>query len=864
MSESTLPTPASLAQRVRLLDCAVAIPPVGVIVFYNGVLLDLSSSEWSAFGWTIGLYALISTVAVELSRKAGLRPILDWLASAGSDGTGAGGDRTREAFRATVAQPRIAIVRMLLMWGIAPPIVAAGMWIGTGGEIGLDRRIFVLVVSSILGAMISGAFVFFGTKRVLEDVRSSLATGLPDPAERAKLVVPTTLSRKVQYVVVSAVVGTSLLMVTLAQSQASHALDADASAWQQRVLVAVDQVVDDEAISFDDAVAQVVPDEDLLPHPTAFFHAAPGELEQRVPSLDVRSRIAIEEAIVAGERSGSIAAHGDIGTISWQRTDRGQVIGAMRIGGVDQSETGMGFYGVLVIAVLMSGSIGLAVAYLMGDDFRRATEALSVAAERMADGNLARGLVWESEDEMGGLSRAFEKMGASLRATVSRVAEAADRVDAAAGEIASVSQSVAVASADQVRRIQQANELMVQIKEQVAGVSESAQALNVSVEESSSSILELGAAGDELNDTASVLSSKVEEVSGSIEQMVRSVKQVGATTEGLSDAAAETSSSMEEMASAMRAVDNTAELTANLSKEVVSLAETGQQKVSETIRGMEAIRDATDAAEQVIRGLGSRAREIGGILDVIEDVADETNLLALNAAIIAAQAGEHGRAFSVVADEIKELADRVLASTKEIGGLIRSVQTESENAIGAIEAGSASVATGVERSAEAGSSLEEITRASRESGQRIGQIVSAVREQTKATSHVVVLMEGVRTGVEQISTAGNEQDRANEIVYRSAVTMREVAQQVTRTTEEQARGFSRIRESVEGVREAVESINLSLQDQSSACSQVAGFLEQVFDGTRSNEEAAQRMGGSMRDLVEQAEKLREDVARFRI
>jgi methyl-accepting chemotaxis protein len=249
---------------------------------------------------------------------------------------------------------------------------------------------------------------------------------------------------------------------------------------------------------------------------------------------------------------------------------------------------------------------------------------------------------------------------------------------------------------------------------------------------------------------------------------------------------------------------------------------------------------------------------------VIEDVAEQTNLLALNAAIIAAQAGEHGRGFAVVADEIKELADRVLASTKEIGGLIRSVQDESDNAVGAIEAGSASVATGVEQSAEAGSALEEITRAARESGDRIEQIVGAVREQTKATAHVVSLMEGVRGGVEQISTAGTEQDRANEVVYRSAVTMREVAQQVRRTTEEQSRGFSRIRESVEGVREAVENIDGSLQEQSTACSQVASFLEQVFEGTRSNEEAAQRMGASMRDLVEQAEALREDVAKFRI
>jgi len=864
MSDQSLPTPASFLQRVRLLDCAVAIPPVGVIVFYNGVLLDLSRSEWTAFGWTIALYAMMATIAVELSRKAGLRPILEWLSAQGAGDGGDAGSLSRPAFRAAVAQPRIAIVRMLLMWGVAPPIVAAGMWIGTSGEVGFDRRIFVLLVSSTLGAMISGAFVFFGTKRVLGDLRSRLAAELPDTAERASLIVTTTLSRKVQYVVLSAVIGTSLLMVTLARSQASGALDADASAWQQRMLAALEEVEVEEGISFDAAVAELVPAEELLPHPTVFFQADSSRLAQRVPELDTRSRLAIAEAFESGERSGTVAAHGRIGTISWRRTGDGQVIGAIRADRSSRAGGGAGFYGVLLIAVLMSGAIGLAVAYLMGDDFRRATEALTAFAERMAEGDLSRGQVWESEDEMGGLARAFERMGGSLRATVSRVAEAADRVDAAAAEISHVSQSVAVASADQVRRIQQANELMVQIKEQVAGVSDSAQALNVSVEESSSSILELGAAGDELNDTASVLSSKVEEVSGSIEQMVRSVKQVSATTEGLSDAAAETSSSMEEMASAMRAVDNTAELTANLSKDVVSLAETGQQKVSETIRGMEAIRDATDAAEHVIRGLGSRAREIGGILDVIDDVADETNLLALNAAIIAAQAGEHGRAFSVVADEIKELADRVLASTKEIGGLIRSVQAESENAIGAIEAGSASVATGVERSAEAGSSLEEITRASRESGERIGQIVSAVREQTKATSHVVVLMEGVRTGVEQISTAGSEQDRANEIVYRSAVTMREVAQQVTRTTEEQARGFSRIRESVEGVREAVESINLSLQDQSSACSQVAGYLEQVFDGTRSNEEAAQRMGGSMRDLLEQAEKLREDVARFRI
>ena len=387
--------------------------------------------------------------------------------------------------------------------------------------------------------------------------------------------------------------------------------------------------------------------------------------------------------------------------------------------------------------------------------------------------------------------------------------------------------------------------------------------LNESVDESSSSIAELGAASRELNETASVLSSHVDEVSNSMEQMVRSVKHVSMTTEKLAGASEDTSSSMEEMASAMRVVDTSAESMANLSLDVVEKAELGQAKVCQTIEGMEAIREATDAAENVIRGLGSRTLEIGGILDVIDDVADETNLLALNAAIIAAQAGEHGRAFSVVADEIKELADRVLASTKEIGGLIRSVQEESENAIGAIEAGSESVMSGVDLSAEAGRTLEEITHASRENGMRIGEIVSSVREQTKAAGHVVGLMEKVRDSADEISAASAEQDRGNETVYRSALTMREVAQQVRRTTEEQSHGFGRIRESVEGVRSTVEHITTSLQEQAGSCSEVSGFLQQTWDETRSSQEAFDKLREAMQELLSQAGSLREDVEHFK-
>ena len=261
---------------------------------------------------------------------------------------------------------------------------------------------------------------------------------------------------------------------------------------------------------------------------------------------------------------------------------------------------------------------------------------------------------------------------------------------------------------------------------------------------------------------------------------------------------------------------------------------------------------------------GPAPSEIGAIVDVIDDVADETNLLALNAAIIAAQAGDQGRAFSVVADEIKELADRVMASTKEIGGLITSVQSESTAAVGAIERGSESVMQGVERSAEAGESLEVITRTARESGQRIGEIVVAVQEQAQAAGDVQGRMEQVRTAVEALREATAEQATGHESVLRGTGTMREVARQVHRTTEEQARGAGRIRESVENVRLAAERIHQALQGQTASCEEGAAFMNTVSERAHANESSAESLADSASELRRESETLRENLRGFRL
>ena len=205
-----------------------------------------------------------------------------------------------------------------------------------------------------------------------------------------------------------------------------------------------------------------------------------------------------------GAERGDSAERHSATVFAWRRLGADRILLASMPRAALRADTGS-IWTIFVLLLVVSAGIAFALAYLLASDVSRATESLRSEAERLASGDLRRGRVFESEDELGELSRSFEGMAQALRSTVGRVAEAADRVEATAAEMASVSKDVAAVTADQVQGIQQTASSMEAINGQVRGIADSAQALNVSVEESSSSILELGAAGEELNETAGVL-----------------------------------------------------------------------------------------------------------------------------------------------------------------------------------------------------------------------------------------------------------------------------------------------------------------------------------------------------------------------
>jgi methyl-accepting chemotaxis protein len=855
---AVLPSSPGFKARIIGRYSRVALPGMAIAIASFVAPLRLTSAEQI---WLLGFAAFyavaIFLVALTIQSRF-LEPITTYLdlRSAGH----AGDAQRGAAFAAVLDLPRkiaaLAAVSSLIFCSLTSISMAFRF-----GGFGWHETL-VVMLSGIAAGFVVGGLMVYMIKRDIDDVRRALTAEICDPKLRRELATPFSLRTKMVGCVVGMAAASLAFGAVIFLTETSDALEDFTTRWQHDVLEAL--VVRLEQGDLDSAMRAVLGEDPSLVAPLEVKllklgnlvsdGAEPLEAEQLSRILDER-RNGAKRGNSESIRSQQIFAWRSIGgdSILIASSPRGAL-------NFNVSRIWISFAVLFVAAI----SIGVILARLISGDVSRTTESLRAATVRVASGDLRSGWVAESEDELGDLSRSFEEMTESLRSALLRVSEASDLVETAANDITSIAESVAAVTADQAAGIQQVSSSMEAINNQVRGIAESSQALSSSVEESSSSILELGASGKDLKETAGTLSAKVDEVSSSIEEMVRSVSQVAETTVALTEASSETSASMSQMAGSLMEVDGNAEESARLSRLVVESAENGQAKVRQTIEGMDAIREATEIAEEVIRNLAGRTKKIGAVVDVIDDVADETSLLALNAAIIAAQAGEHGKAFSVVADEIKDLADRVLASTNEIGSLIRGVQEEGSNAIQAIERGAQSVASGVDLSAEAGISLEEITRASRESGTRIQGIVTAVREQARAASHVVGLMERVRGGVEEIRSAATEQEHGNTVVYRSATTMRDVALQVRSTTEEQARGSGRMRESIEEVQVAVEQINDALQEQTAACRSAVEFLEAVYAQTRSNEESARQMDEATKGLLAQSEGLRVEVRRFRL
>lgn len=277
-----------------------------------------------------------------------------------------------------------------------------------------------------------------------------------------------------------------------------------------------------------------------------------------------------------------------------------------------------------------------------------------------------------------------------------------------------------------------------------------------------------GTIADSINFAIAELRSLVENVASSSGKVTSSADATRATSLQLAESAehqaqeiAGASAAINEMAITIDQVSSNSSESAAVAERSVSIAKNGAQLVRNTIEGMDTIREQIQDTAKRIKRLGESSQEIGDIVSLINEIADQTNILALNAAIQAAMAGEAGRGFAVVADEVQRLAERSATATKQIAGLVKTIQTDTNEAVSSMEQTTAEVVKGAELANSAGTALEEIESVSTNLAELIQDISEAAKHQATTSAHISNTMNVIQEITSQTLSGTN--DTANSI-----------------------------------------------------------------------------------------------------
>ena len=528
----------------------------------------------------------------------------------------------------------------------------------------------------------------------------------------------------------------------------------------------------------------------------------------------------------------------------------------------------------LLLGLVVVG-LGAAVGWLLTGRWLSPLQAMAQASEAVAKGDLTVKIDAESDDEVGTLGRSLNEMVGNLRRVADNIQDASVQVASSAGEISANARLIHQGAQGQAQAAEETSTSMEEMAASIQTVAGSAQGLAAYVEETSSSITQMGASieevarsGGTLAQTVTEASATIEEMTVSIDQMARDLESLAGTVsdttttvedmatfiasvaqnaEQLGEAAGRASTTVSEMAGAVNEVAKIASEADRISARASEDARSGGEAVARTVDGMKVISENMENTARVITGLGQRSDEIGRILEVIEEIADQTNLLALNAAIEAARAGEAGRGFAVVADEVRKLAERSVEAAKEIGEVVRQVQQDTTDAVDVARAGASEAKTGIQLADKAGAALRNIIESVSRSSELMGEIAAATAKQSQASAEVLETVGAMNEATGQVTTAVKEQAEGSKQIRAAMENIKKVMSQAAYSTREQAAGGRQVRLAVENINKIASQVSLATREQAEGSKQIINAVERMNDQTQqvSHATAEQKKGGEL-------------------
>ncbi len=517
----------------------------------------------------------------------------------------------------------------------------------------------------------------------------------------------------------------------------------------------------------------------------------------------------------------------------------------------------------LIITILTTAIFSVA-ALLLSRDTRRPLSELSHVAGEMANGNFQTTMTVFADDEMGTVAASFRETRENLRRLVGKIGGSGKTITNGVRVIGDGTTGLLSRAHQQAELTERSSSALVNVRKGSESVLGSAESVTELTQDASSRSLELQAAAEEVARNMDQLFQSVEKTSSSTTEMDASAREMNGRMEFLANIGEEVLSFVAEMDSTVRELRLTAQSSAEISRQVREDAEAGGTAVNQTVEGIEIARDSTRRTAETLDDLQERIEQITRILNVIEDITERTNLLSLNAAIIAAQAGEHGLGFSVVAEEIRELAERTRGSTNEIGGIIKAVQAASAEAVSAMHTGVDTVNQNVTVAQHASDSLSKILTSAQRSWEMSTKMSQALQEQAQASQRLHEVTSRMSDHITEINRSTQEQARGTRMLAEEADRVRDIALQVKNSTDEQSVAGRGISDAMEKIAADVRSIRDLLQQQLEETERIADASQTMLGIAQENQSMAEEFNATVNSLSDSAREFEREVSRFRI
>lgn len=515
-----------------------------------------------------------------------------------------------------------------------------------------------------------------------------------------------------------------------------------------------------------------------------------------------------------------------------------------------------------IIALLTTG-IFVVATWFLTRDITVPLRALSESSREMSKGNFDVDERVFADDEVGALAESFGGTRENLRRLLARVGGSGTTITSGVRVITGGTESLLSSSRDQAELTEKSTRAVENVRGGIGRIVSAAEAVNSMTDDASSRAFELQASAEEVARSMDHLFVSVEKTSSSTMEMNASASEMSTRAEVLAGIGDEVLSFVSEMDSTIAELRGSSQKTADLSRQAREDAAAGGRAVARTVEGINESQKIVVGTAEALEDLNRSIAEVTQILTVIEEITSRTNLLALNAAIIAAQAGEQGSSFTVVADEIRQLAERTRKSTKEINAIIKAVQLGSRDAVEQMHAGVDRVKANVGLAEEASASLEKIVASASSSFDMATNISRALDDQARATKHLHEVTSRMSDHIAEIARATREQARGTEMLAEEAELVRDIAAQVKGATQEQSSAGAGITEALEKISEDASSMRDLLQAQMQETDRIADASRVMLDIARKNDNVAREFSEAVQTLVKSGQDFESEVSRFR-